>query len=117
MLLIDAFVAVTAIGGGLAMTTRIGKLPLAWLAGTPFRSYLIPGMLLTLAVGGSAALATVATAFDARAGAVTSAGAGAVMMGWIAVEFRMLDQSSWLEALYFGAGLAMVVLAAIVWRA
>jgi hypothetical protein len=66
-------------------------------------------------VGGSATLATAVTALSNNTGAAASAVAGAIMMGWIAVEFRMLPKSSWLEGFYFGAGLLMVILAVIVW--
>ncbi len=115
MLVIDAFVALTAVGGGLAMVTKLDRLPPEWLEGTPFRSYLIPGLLLAVVVGGSATLATAVTALSNNTGAAASAVAGAIMMGWIAVEFRMLPKSSWLEGFYFGAGLLMVILAVIVW--
>ncbi|HEU0074065.1 MAG TPA: hypothetical protein VFS30_08635, partial [Dehalococcoidia bacterium] len=100
---------------GLAMATKLEEPPLDWLDGTPFRSYLIPSLLLAFVVGGSATFATVAMLLDGEAGGAGSAVAGGIMMGWIAVEFRMLDQPSWLQALYFGAGLLMTVLAAVVW--
>ena len=40
--------------------------------------------------------------------------AGAIMMGWIAGELYLLKQLSWLQGVYFGAGLAMAVLGAVV---
>lgn len=115
MLAIDAFVALTALGGGVSIATRLARLPPALLEGTPFGSYLIPGLLLALVVGGSATVATIATILDNDAGAAASAVAGVVMMGWIAGELRLLKQQSWLEALYFAAGLAMTALAVVVW--
>ena len=115
LLVIDAFVAVTAVGGGLTMATKLARLPPQWLESTPFRSYLIPGLLLAFVVGGSATVATVATLLDSDAGAAASLIAGAIMMGWIAGELRLLKQQSWLEALYFAAGLAMALLGATVW--
>ena len=117
LLVVDAFVALTAVGGGLSLLARLARPPLDWLSGTPFKSYLIPGSILASAVGGSALAATVAVVFDSEIGAAASAVAGAILIGWIAGEYRILRQSSWLQALYLGAGLLMVVFAAIVWRA
>jgi hypothetical protein len=43
---LDVFVAVSAIGGGIAVATGVDRFPAAWLSGTPFRSYLFPGLIL-----------------------------------------------------------------------
>jgi len=49
----SVFVAFTAIGGGVTLATGMDKFPAEWLTGTPFRSYLIPGLILAVVVGGS----------------------------------------------------------------
>jgi len=115
LLVIDAFVGLTALGGGITKATGIARLPPALLEGTPFRSYLIPGLVLALVVGGSATVATIATLFDNDAGATTSIVAGVIMVGWIAGELRLLRQQSWLEAVYFAVGLVMAGLGAAIW--
>jgi hypothetical protein len=69
-------------------------------------------------VGGSAAVATVATIHSPDEGALVSALAGVFMAGWIIGEVVLLNQPSWtwIEAVYFVAGLAMVALAIALWR-
>jgi hypothetical protein len=82
------------------------------LVGTPFHDYLIPGLILALAVGGSATVATSTVLLRSQAGAWASALAGVVLMGWIAGEIVILPPSerSWLEAFYFILGFVMACL-------
>jgi hypothetical protein len=112
---VDGFVALTGIGGGLALVIgleaeRFGP---EWLEGTPFRSYLVPDLLLSLAVGGSAAVAAVATIVGWHGG-LLSALAGLVLVGWIVGEVAILNQPSptRTEGVYFVAGLLILALAA-----
>ncbi len=113
LIALDAFAAVTAVGGGLALVTGMegDRFPDMMLEGTPFRSYLVPGSLLAGVVGGSASLAALATVRNPHAGGRASVLAGAVMMGWIAGEHRILRQQpsrgAWMEVFYFLAGLLM----------
>ena len=77
---VDAFTAVTAVGGGAALAAGLerDRFPTSWLDGTPFRSYVAPGLLLAGAVGGTAAAATVASVGSPRAGGRASMVAGTV---------------------------------------
>ena len=117
----NLFVALTAIIGGITLALGIDKFPAEWLAGTPFRSYLIPGLILTVVVGGSAAVATIAALRRAAAGALTSALSGAILLGWLAGERLILPsaafptQFSWLEAIYVAFGLMMLLPAVTAW--
>ena len=92
LVIVDAFVALAAIGGGLALALGMegGRFPLAWLEGTPFADYVAPGLILAVAVGGSAAVATVAVVRDARGGGRASVVAGAVLVAWIVGEMLVL---------------------------
>jgi hypothetical protein len=111
----NVFVALTAVFGGITVVTGVDKFPAEWLMGTPFSSYLIPGLILAVVVGGSAAVASVATLRRSDAGALTLMLAGAIMLGWFVGERLILPpaafptQFSWLEAIYIAAGLMMVV--------
>jgi glyoxylase-like metal-dependent hydrolase (beta-lactamase superfamily II) len=118
---VEAFTAVTAIGGGAALLAgREGaRFPPELLMGTPFRSYRVPGLLLTGAGGGSAAVAAGVMLRRPDAGAPASIAAGGLLMGWIAGEALILRQPaarSWVEALYFATGLTMVGLGLAVGR-
>ena len=103
----------TAIGGGIALAAGLEgeRYPVEWLTGTPFSSYLIPGLILSVAVGGSAAAAAVLIVTTPEVGAWVSVLAGVILTGQIAGEIRLLTQPvTWIEVVYFGAGLAMVAL-------
>jgi hypothetical protein len=111
---VDGSAAVTAIGGGIALATGLegDRFPTEWLRGTPFSSYLVPGLILATVVGGSAAAATVATLRRPTTGSRASMLAGLVMVGWIVGEILILtgdgEVVSPTEVLYLAAGLAMI---------
>lgn len=121
LVVIDAFVALTAIGGGVALAAGLeaNRFPLDWLQGTPFHSYLIPGLILAGVVGGSAAVAAVVTLRAPRAGGLVSVLAGVILLGQITGELVLLNQPAWsaVEVFYFALGLVMVALGLFVWRA
>lgn len=120
LFVVDAFVALTAVGGGIALVAGLenDRFPVAMLRGTPFGSFVIPGLILALVVGGSAAVGAVAMLLSPRAGALASMLAGVVMMGWIVGEVLILNQPSWtwIEVFYFAAGLVMAVLGLMIGR-
>jgi hypothetical protein len=67
---VQAFVGVTAIGGGIALAAgpdgHYLMIPKSLLAGTPFTDYLVPGLLLAICVGGGGLLAASASWSRAR---------------------------------------------------
>ena len=120
---VDTFAAVTAVGGGIALATGLegGRFPAEWLKGTPFSSYMAPGLILAGVVGGSATVAAAATLRSRRAGGPASLLAGVVLMGWIVGEIRLLKQpasrGTWTEFFFFAVGLMMAVMGLTVGRA
>jgi hypothetical protein len=112
LLIVNPFVAVTAVVGGLALVTGLegDRFPLKLLESTPFSSYVLPGLILTVVVGGSATLAVIALLHGLDNGASVSIVAGAILMGWIIGEALLLHQPSWFEAFYFALGLTMAAL-------
>ena len=116
----DVFVALTAVFGGITVAAGVDKFPAGWLAGTVFSSYLVPGLILAVVVGGSASVAAVATSRSREAGALSSMLAGAILLGWLVGERLILPPAAfppqfwWLEAIYVAAGLMMVVPAVMV---
>ncbi|MGA2073538.1 MAG: hypothetical protein ABSH52_08525 [Terriglobia bacterium] len=116
----DVFVALTAVSGGITVAAGVDKFPRAWLAGTVFSGYLIPGLILAVVVGGSATGAMFATLCERDAGTLLSCVAGGILLGWLVGEQLILPpvafapQFWWLEAIYVSAGLMMVLPAAAV---
>lgn len=123
---IETFIGLGAVGGGIAILagTFDRWFPVAWLQGTPFGDYTVPGLILLTVVGGGMLLAA-ATQFVQRAWAVLlSAGMGFVMLGWIACEVAVIDRHAQAvvpstiaqQVLFPVLGLAMIGLAAYLWR-
>src|SRR5687767_3141982 len=96
LVVVDGFVAVTAIEGGIALLSGLetARFPHELLRRTPFRSYVAPDLILSAGVGGSALVAAAATLRRPDTGAVASMVAGVVMMGWIGGEILLLKQAS-----------------------
>ena len=115
------FVALTAIGGGLALLfgAEAGRFPLEWLQGTPFPDYTIPALLLAVVVGGSALLACVLVSMGRKPGPLAGLAAGSILMGYIGVEVLILKQvppgPTVIEIFYFALGLGMLTLAGSLW--
>jgi hypothetical protein len=126
LIVIEAFIGLAAIGGGIALLTGAFPpqwLPVAWLAGTPFSDYTIPGLILLIVVGGGMLLAA-ATQFVQREWAVLlSAAMGLIMIGWILVEVAIIDRYEQAivpptvvqQVLFPVLGLVIFVLTAYLW--
>jgi hypothetical protein len=125
LVVIEAFIGLSAIQGGIALLRGAFDqvVPVAWLAGTPFSDYTIPGLVLVIVVGGCALLAA-ATVFIHREWAVlVSVLAGLLMAGYEVVEAVSLDSKVGnvlpsvleLQLLYFVLGLAIFGLAVSLW--
>ena len=118
ILLLAGFVALTAIGGGVAMLAGVDRFPLAWLAGTPFRDFTIPALLLAAVVGGSALLAALATWRRWQHAAAATVAAGLLLAGYVTVEVLLLAQvppgPTSIEGFYIAVGLILAGLGG--WR-
>lgn len=116
---LTGFIALTAMGGSIAILTGADPFPLAWLAGTPFTDYTIPALLLAIGVGGSALLAAVLVFRAGRAGILATMAAGLVMAGYIGVEVLILKQTppgpTSIEIIYFVLGMTIFALGAYLW--
>lgn len=117
LLIIQGFVALTAIVGGAAMVASSlnddlgGVIALSpeYLQGSPFTSYLIPGVLLGAVLGGLHLVAFLMLLRRHRWAQFIAAVAGFGVLIWIFVQMMFIPFSV-LQAVYFGAGLAELVL-------
>jgi hypothetical protein len=103
------FGAASAFGGAvLAIVANGAGVPLSLLDGTPFTSFLVPGLILGIVIGGTQALAAVALHRAGRSSAMTASVAGFGMVIWVFVELALISEYFWLQGLYFGVGIAQL---------
>jgi len=105
------FNSVSAAAGGISVSGDFVGFPLAWLRHSPFHSYLIPGLVLFVVVGGSAVLAAVAVLREAARARELTMLSGIIMAGWVVSELAFVRLFSFLQVLYFATGIAVIMLA------
>ncbi len=113
------FTGLTAVFGGSALAISRGDVngpPLTLLEHTPFKSFLVPGLLLLLVIGlgNLAAAALEARRIEKSEIAVSIAGAG--LMVWIITQLALIRTVSWLQLIYFLVGAATFGCAIYLWR-
>mgnify|MGYP001792509955 FL=1 len=103
------FNAFSAVGGGIALVAGGLGVPATLLRHTPFDSFVVPGIFLAAVIGGSATIGATALLAHWLLALVTSAAAGAIMVGWILGETLLVEGFSWLQGLYLLTGSIVVV--------
>jgi hypothetical protein len=105
------FGAVSALAGGILGVFLNGAgVPLGYLEKTPFSSYLIPGLVLGIVVGGTQAAAVIALHRRAPHALIAVVVAGFGMIVWIFVEIAVISEYSPLQTIYFALGILELVL-------
>jgi len=102
------FNALSAVGGGIALVAGGLGVPATLLRHTPFDSFVVPGIFLAAVIGGSATIGATALLAHWLRAPVTSAAAGAIMVGWILGETLLVEGFSWLQGLYLLTGSIVV---------
>ena len=115
LLVLQALLTLTSWAGGLALMfgPSLGSFgitpPAALLEGTPFDSYLLPGLILFGVVGGTHLVAFVLLRRWHPAAAAAASVAGCGLLIWVFVQMVIIP-FSFLQAVYFGCGLLELVL-------
>lgn len=115
LLAVQAVIAVTSIlgGGALIVGATVGEnvfvqgLSADYLDGSPFSSYLVPGILLAVVVGGIHSTGYLMLKRRTRGSVLTAAVAGFALLIWIFVQMVFIPFTV-LQAIYFTAGLAEI---------
>ena len=123
------FEGVLALIGGIMLVASpsgaLLQMPPEWLQGTPFASYLIPGLILTLALGvlpvvaavalwrrpSRPALARVERALGFDAAWLATCASGMAIMIWIVTQVAMVRMFHPMQAFIFGLGAGIALLA------
>lgn len=107
---LEGAIAVNAVGGGVYGLAGAEGVPLEWLDGSPFGTYLIPSLALLILVGGSMAVACALLLARHRRAMDASILAACILLAWIAVEVTIIP-FSWLQPAFALLGLLVLVLA------
>jgi hypothetical protein len=117
-LVLEVLLSIGALGGGLVLTVapkgEIMPLPLTALAGSPFDTYFVPGLILFGVLGlGPLVAAGLAWLRHPLAPAATFVVAGALLI-WVIVEVAIIGYSNEppLQAIYGFLGLAILLVGA-----
>jgi hypothetical protein len=110
-----AFVAVTAVLSGLIMIIHPEgdalNVPVSLLESAPFNNYVVPGLLLTITVGGPNLLALFFM-MQRKADRYNWAMAGGFMISlWILTQFLFIRVAHGLQFVYLGTGLLIILIA------
>ncbi len=121
LILLDGFLALTAFAGGIGLLAGLNAPPVEMLAGSPFKSYTVPGLALFILVGGVALVATIMMIRRHPMAALASAAAGGIIIIFEIVEVMVIGSpagiSRNLQIFYITLGGLIVVLAAAFWLA
>lgn len=119
LIVLDVFLAVTAMAGGIGLLTGVLDPGIELLQGSPFSTYTIPGLALLAIVGGSALLAAGLLLRLPQLGVLASAVAGMMIMGFELVEVLVVSSDPGvarnLQLFYFALGLLIAGLATTLW--
>jgi len=112
--ILTAFVTLTAVAGGLLLAMDPAgdglHLTTSMLHNTPFKSYLIPGILLLVLVGGVNGLVLFKQLTHSEDSYSWTMAGALVLLGWTIIQMQILDGSSWLQMLFLFVGLFMILL-------
>lgn len=115
LFILVSFIAVTSTLSGLLMISSpeggILNLSPALLEGTPFKDFLLPGILLTTCVG-IVNLLAVFYNLQRHTNRYNWAILGGLMIsGWIVIQMILIHAIHWLHFIYLGIGLLIVLIA------
>jgi hypothetical protein len=88
--------------------------PLELLKNSPFKNFLIPGIILFTLVGIGNVSAAVLVLFHLKYQAYISGILGCILVGWIVVQCIMIKQINFMHVASFTIGLTLVVLSTII---
>lgn len=103
-------VALNAFAGGWYGMAGARDVPLKWLEGSPFHSYLIPGFILFTVVGVSALVAAMLVFVRHKYARPCALVAGGIMIVWILAQVSVIGYVSWLQPAVFSAGVLSIIL-------
>jgi hypothetical protein len=114
LFLLTAFVALTAIvSGGLLVSYPDGSalnMTTILLKTTPFRNFLVPGIILTVLVGGTNLVAVLLNLQTHPLRYNWAIAGAALLIGWVVIQMLLIGSLHWLQFVYLAVGLMIILL-------
>ncbi len=102
LLIISAFVSISAVFGGLGLIFKNGlDIPIEYLNGSIFNSYFWPGIILIFVIGGGHFVSFVARIKKSKYSSFLSLACGISLLIWIFVELYIMKQPHFLQIINF----------------
>jgi hypothetical protein len=115
LFILVSFIALTATLSGLIMMSNpdgsILKIPLSLLSETPFKDFLLPGLLLTALVGVINLIAVYYNILRHPLRYNWAMAGGFMISGWITAQMILINAAHWLHFIYLGIGILIILLA------
>jgi hypothetical protein len=116
---LNIFLALTALAGGMGLLTGLTPLPVDMLQGSPFKDYTLPAIALFVIVGGSASWAAILLIRKSKFALLFSVTAAIIIMFFEFVEVMIIGSpagiAQMLQVFYFGLGIALAIVSLGVW--
>ena len=113
---LELLVGVGAVIGGAALAaTPSGALlgmPLNLLDGTPFHTYLVPGLVLCLIVGGSNLIGGWLALHQSWSTAISAVVGGLILIGWITSQIVLIGYRHPIQLIYLLCGALILLVGA-----
>ncbi len=112
LVVVSLFHALSAVGGGIGMVVAADGLsmPKSLLATSPFSTFMLPGLILAVVVGGTQTMASVRLLQHRPSALLWSAVAGFGMTIWIIAEIGFIQALTWAQLIYVVTGLTQQLL-------
>lgn len=108
---LDAVLAVTGLGGGIYMATHPQTMmPLEFLEGSPFESWLLPGVALIVVNGIWPACALLLTWRRHRLAPLAQCAVGASLLGWLMIQIPLVGYATMFQVPYTALALGLIAL-------
>ena len=98
----------SAVAGSSGVLKGLLPFPEVWLQGTPFHSYLVPGLILGVVVGGSQFAAVYFLFRHESLNRIASLIAGLVLIGWMIGELALIGFQAPIQVWFVTLGLLEV---------
>ncbi|MBN1298321.1 MAG: hypothetical protein JW997_01390 [Actinobacteria bacterium] len=102
---------ISVVSGAVMIATDGMGMPLEWLAGTAFASYLVPGLILAIVIAGVTILAGILLLKNKKGAHEAAAASGFGLLIWLFTEMYVLEKmgSHFLHAIIFTEALVILI--------